>query len=496
MKSVKKVSKMKNSDYRQARLNKDKSFDGQFFFAVKTTGIFCRPSCPSPVAKEKNVAYFESLFDALDAGYRPCLRCRPDIEIPYDKQNIDGVLIVEKALKLIYEGFLNTHSIKDLSDALYISERQLRHLFVENLGHPPVKIAKYHKVLFAKKLLLYSTLSLNDIIEASGFGSSRQFNQVFKDILGITPSEMRKKGEASLKTIHHPVLLLPYKEPFNFEQMIAFMRLRQLKGIESIKEDVYARTFRTLNSQGYFTVKNNKVLKALELEISSDGIHAYMDIYNRVRRMFDLNTDFEMINKFFEKDPLLKQGMINGHVPRLPVAFNTFEFVIRAILGQQVSVKAATTFAGRIVEAGGILAPEHFPEGLTHFFPTVEEFKELSLEEVGLTKTRQQTVWNVVEALSNEVFNLTPNQSLDQFHKDFSSVKGIGDWTVHYVAMRGLGMVDSFPAMDLGVLLAMQEGEEKPKKKEVLKRAEAWQPYRAYAALCLWQSLANKEGGD
>jgi len=481
---------MKQTQYRAARLNRDRSFDGQFFFAVKTTGIFCRPSCPSPQAKEKNVEYFQSLFDALENGYRPCLRCRPDIEIPYDQLNVDGVLLVQKALKMIYEGFLNRHSIKELADNLFISERQLRQLFVDNLGLPPVKIGKYHKVLFAKKLLLYSTLTLNDIIEAAGFGSSRQFNLVFKEILGVTPSQMRKLGNVYLKEIKNPLLLLPYKQPFNFEQMINFMRMRQLNGVEHITETSYSRTFRTNDTSGYFTVRNNKEASALELEISSEGIIAYMDIYQRVRRMFDLNTDFERINAQFVEDELLSKGMIDGHVPRLPIAFNTFEFVIRAILGQQVSVKAATTFAGRIVEAGSIPTGEDFPEELTHFFPTVEEFETLTLDAVGLTKTRQQTIWNVVNALKNQVFSLSASQSLEQFHKEFSSVKGIGDWTVHYVAMRGLGMVDSFPAMDLGVLLAMQEGETKPKKKEVLAKAENWQPYRAYAALCLWQGLS------
>lgn len=482
---------MKIDAYRRARINKDKSFDGQFYFGVETTGIFCRPSCPSPQAKEENVIYFDTVFQALERGFRPCLRCRPDIEIPYDQTNVEGVLIVQRALQMIYDGFLNRNSLEALAAALYISSRQLRQLFVENLGLPPIKIAKYHKVLFAKKLLLYSSLELNHIIEASGFNSSRQFNATFKDVLGVPPSEMRKRGEEILKEIKHPVFLLPYKKPFNFSQMIEFMRLRQLSGVEHITETIYSRTFRINGVKGYFTVRDNQKAEALELEISSEGISAYMDIYHRVQKMFDLTTNFEPINQLFIEDSYLSKGMIEGHVPRLPVAFNTFEFVIRAILGQQVSVKAATTFAGRVAKASGIETPEYYPEGLNYFFPTVEEFQGISLESVGLTKTRQQTIWSVVKALLNDEFSLSPHQSLEQFQKEFSAVKGIGDWTVHYVAMRGLGMVDSFPAMDLGVLLALQEGESKPKKKEVLKRAELWRPYRAYAALCLWASLVE-----
>ena len=372
---------------------------------------------------------------------------------------------------------------------MYISERQLRHLFVENIGYPPVKIARYHKVLFAKKLLLYSSLSLNEVIEASGFGSSRQFNTSFKTVFGITPTVMRKNGVSCLKTLRNPVLLLPYEGSFDFEQMIDFMKLRQLKGIEVITDKTYSRTFRLGDESGYFTIRNNKKASALELEVSSTGICAYMDIYQRVKKMFDLTRDFDTINTLFMEDAFLSKGMIAGHVPRLPVAFNTFEFLIRAILGQQISVKAATTFAGRIVEAGRIKTPKGYPEGLTHFFPRIEEFRNLSLDQVGLTKTRKETIWAVVDALEQNVFSLESHQSLENFHRTFSSVKGIGDWTVHYVAMRGLGLVDSFPAMDLGILLAMQEGDTKPKKKELLKRAEMWRPYRAYAALCLWQKL-------
>lgn len=483
---------MNNSAYKIARINKDKNYDGKFFFGVKTTGIFCRPSCPSPIAKEENVHYFNSMFDALESGFRPCLRCRPDIHVDYYNGNVEGTSIVNGALTKIYEGYLNDHSISDLAKVFYVSDRHLRKLFVDNLGMPPVKIAKYHKALFAKKLLTYSHLSITDIAYASGFGSTRQFNDVFKEIFGGTPTMIRK-GFNKDSTEGNTTLRLAYKEPFDFEGMLAFMRLRGIKGVEVITAYSYSRTFRLDGSVGYFTVTNNTDQSALELKIISDDIKCYMSIYNKVRKMFDLDTDFTMINEQFSKDEILSQGMEKGHVPRLPIAYNPFEHTIRAILGQQITVKAATTLAGRIVEKVGIKTPVDFPDGLGYHFPTPEELMNLDLEGIGITKTRQKTIENVVNAIVNKEVSLTVNQSFDAFHKKFSTLKGVGDWTVNYVAMRGMGMVDTFPAKDLGIIKALTVEDKKPTLKEILSIAEKWRPYRAYAALCLWKYASRKE---
>ncbi len=184
---------LKHSELEIARVNKNKAYDGKFFFAVKTTGIFCRPSCPSPVAKEENVEYYETIFEPLENGFRPCLRCRPDIHVDYYNGNVDGAELVKKALDLIYDGFLIDKKISDLSKKLSVSERHLRKLFVENLGIPPVKIARYHKALFAKKLLVNSDMRITDIAFASGFGSIRQFNKVMKDVHGQAPTALRNK---------------------------------------------------------------------------------------------------------------------------------------------------------------------------------------------------------------------------------------------------------------------------------------------------------------
>ncbi|WP_320009327.1 Ada metal-binding domain-containing protein [Maridesulfovibrio sp.] len=480
---------MTKQEYSRARISRDSNFDGKFFFAVKTTGIFCRPSCPSPQAKEENVLYFDSIFKALEAGFRPCLRCSPDINIEYGAGYPSSHSQVNEAVRMIYDGYLNYHSLTELAAGLGISDRRLRQLFVERLGVPPVKIARYHKAMFARKMLLMTGSSITDIAAASGFGSLRQFNDVFKSIFNMTPTAMRK--ERGIAAADSATLILKYCRNFNFKAMLSFLRERALKGVELVTEDSYSRTFRTSEAQGYFTVTDDPDHSSLKLAIHSADIKCFMEIYNRVRRMFDLDTDFEIICDLFRNDQLLAKGMVNGLVPGLPKAFDPFEHMVRAILGQQVSVKAATTMAKRVVEAGGLASVDDFPDGLEFFFPGPQELADLDLSGIGLTRTRHETLLNAVQAVNDGRVSLSVNQSLNDFYRDFSALKGIGDWTVHYVAMRGLGLPDSFPASDLGVIKALTVDGVKPSPAQVLNLAEKWRPYRSYATLCLWNSLGG-----
>ena len=281
-------------------------------------------------------------------------------------------------------------------------------------------------------------------------------------------------------------LLLRYKKPFNFKQTLSFMKYREMEGVEVVTKKSYGRTFRRGNTKGFFTVNDTPEQFALELRIGCSDLKCYMEIYKRVRQIFDLDTDFTVINEKFAKDKLLSKGMVNGHVPRLPAAFDPFEFVVRAVLGQQISVKAATTLAARVAGKAGIKCDNHFPQGLAYFFPNPSELLNLGLDGLGITKTRQTTIKTVAQSILNKDIQLTPHQTFEKFHRDFSALKGIGDWTVNYVAMRGLGMVDSFPAGDLGVVKAIAKDDRLPSKKEITDMAEHWRPYRSYAALCLW----------
>lgn len=470
------------NQYREARLTKNRNFDGHFYFAVKTTGIFCRPSCPSPLANEENVVYYDSLFDALRQGYRPCLRCRPDIHTDYYNNAIEGSQVVEQGLNLIYEGFLNTHSIEALSAALFVSSRHLRQLFLAHLGLSPNKVANYHRGLFAKKLVLTTTLPITDIAYASGYKSIRQFNDAFKSLFKSTPSALRKQVVSPLTQR----IIIPYDATFDFDSIISFMMPRALNGVEVITKESYTRTFRLGEQSGYFTVMNLPELQALTLNIHTEDVRTYMPLYHQVRRMFDLRTDFNSINTLLGQDPCLKQGMIHGCVPRIPIAFNPFEFVIRAILGQVVSVGFATVLAERLVARSHIETPSNFPEGLNYFFPTPEELSQTDLSEMGMSRSKIATIGHVIEALKSERLNFGYLQAFDTFHRDFISLKGIGDWTVNYVAMRGLGMRDAFPYNDLAIIKAFSRDEHKATASEIKKSAEKWRPYRAYATMCLW----------
>lgn len=470
--------------YRIARITKDKNFDGKFFFGVKTTGIFCRPSCPSPTAKEENVVYFRDMFEALERSFRPCLRCRPDIRLDYCHGSPTGALIVRTALKMIWDGYLNIHSVADLAKELGISDRHLRNLFMENIGVSCIKIARYHRALFAKKLLMFSDKSVTDIAFAAGFGSIRQFNQVFREIFGMPPSAVKK--EVQSRGDGTPILLLPYSGPLDFAQVMGFMKKRVVKGVEIVDEDSYSRTFRTAHARGYFTIRNNPGRSALELSIICDNVQCYMEICNRVRRMFDLGTDFTPINQKFARDPHLSKGMANGRAPRLPIAFDPFEFCVRAILGQQISVQAASTLASRIAGKANLTTGRDFPPGLDYFFPGPRELLDTGLADIGLTTARQATLTHTAQGVLDNAFSLDPNQPFEAFQKAFSAIPGIGEWTVNYVAMRGLGMVDAFPASDLGIIKALENNGTRPKKKQILELAKKWRPYRAYAALCLW----------
>ncbi len=495
--------------WRQARLSKDAGFDGQFLFAVRTTGIFCRPSCPAPTALENNVEYFQRVYEALEHGYRPCFRCRPDLGPEDHVAQAGGGQRVQAALENIQAGFLNGHSVDELAVAVNTSPRQLRKLFDQHLGSPPVRIASYHKALFARRMVVYSHRSMTDIAFASGFGSVRQFNSVFRQLFGQSPTEARQILSSTLpmEQKEQNTQLLKYQSPFHFDVLLAFLKSRAIAGVEHVSEDAYWRSFRVPIGRadgqvqwasGYLVVRDCPEQSALGLSIHCDDVRCIMPVTQRVRRMFDLDANLDVIRQRFEQEPLLANGLQQDKsVPRLPVAFDAYEFAIRAILGQQVSVKAANTLAARLVQKAAVATTGDFPETLPHFFPAPETLLATDLSDIGLTSTRQNTIRSVLEALISGSVRFDIGQVFDEFHREFSSIKGIGDWTVNYVAIRGMGMKDCFPAADLGIIKALsaqQPDSGKLTTRQIQRLAEDWRPYRSYAALCLWnQSSATHQ---
>lgn len=422
--------------------------------------------------------YFETVKQALEEGFRPCKRCQPDIFVEHYQNNIEGIHVVHEALKMIENNYLLNHSLNNLAKALHVSLRHLRALFVHNIGATPIKIAMFQRALYAKNQLASTNKRITDIAFESGFGSTRQFNDVFKKTFSVTPTMYKKSPE--IYDIGRVVLTLPYDEFFDFSKVLDFLPHRMTRGVEVIRDGCYQRTYRLNDTFGFLSVSDK--VGVLEIEVYTNHILDCYEVYQRMIGLFDLNTDFDPILKRFKEDPILRKGLVDGQVPRLPKAFNAFELTIRAIINQQISIKATSTFMERLVKKANLQTPRCFPDGLDFFFPNSKQLYEMPLDDIGLTKTRQQTIQYVTEAIQSGDVSLTVNQSFDHFRKAFIQVKGIGDWTINYVALRGLGMVDSFPAKDLGVIKALKTN----KEKELIDIAEAWRPYRGYATLCLW----------
>lgn len=479
----------------RARLSRDSRFDGKFFTAVKTTGIFCRSICPAPLAKKENVIYFPTAAEAMEAGFRPCLRCRPEAAPGYSAWHGSSDM-VKRALGMIRQGFLNDFSVEQLAEKLGISTRHMSRLFNENLGIPPVKIARHQKVMFAKKLLFETDLSITHIALASGFGSIRQFNETFRSSLGISPSRIRKEMDAKTSLIPAPVKLeISYRPPFDWQEMLCFLRPRVIPGVEYVGTDQYGRSFQLdKNCRGWLEVKDNPGRNSLKLTLSVNRLEKLMTIVQRVRDMFDLDHDPMAVEKTLSEDEHLRDVVAKYPGMRVPGAWDPFEFAIRAILGQKISVKGASTLAGRIAGQYGQKFSSEPHEGITCFFPQPWELQGADLSKIGVTKKREETLTGFVNAVLNRYVSLEHGQDLKSFTESFTSLSGIGHWTAHYLAMRALRIPDAFPHSDLGIRKALASEGKLPTSGDILKVAERWRPWRAYGALYLWKKLQEEKG--
>ena len=472
---------MEMEAFETARINKDKNYDGRFYFGVKTTNIFCRPSCPAPVAKNENVVYFSSIYEALEQKYVPCYRCRPDLDVNYYRGNPEQNKNVSIALDMIHAGYLNSNTVTDLANEFDLSERHLRKLFVDHLGISPNKVATFHRALFAKKLLYDSEMSSTNIAFAAGYNSIRQFNEAIKMYFGKTPSQLRKFTEKGL--LKHCLLKVNYQPPFNFSQILKFMKPRLIPGIERIAGQSYLRSFETKTATGVFEVSDCPDSKYLAVAIHCDDFRCAMDINNTVRRMFDIDSDISRIKETLMLDTCFSDLFYNTTLPRIPKAYSVYEFLIRAIIGQQISVKAATTITGKIVKLAGITSGK---EKVPFLFPDPAKILELDLSSTGLTEKRITTIRDVSKAILSGKLSVNRYQPFNKFKSEFCSIKGIGDWTAQYAGMRAMGYTDCFPSTDLGIRKAMKQLFNKNTPKEICALSENWRPYRSYVSFCLW----------
>jgi AraC family transcriptional regulator, regulatory protein of adaptative response / DNA-3-methyladenine glycosylase II len=465
----------------QARLTRDPRFDGRFFIGVRTSRVYCRSICPARTAREENVRYYPTAAAAAEAGFRPCLRCRPESS-PGTPAWLGTSSTVSRGLRLISESAMEDGGVDALAERLGIGARHLRRLFIKHLGASPSAVANTRRLHFAKKLIDETNLPMGQIAIAAGFGSVRRFNAAIQSVYKRTPTQIRRLANPLVAQPYNEYLFrLRYRPPFQWERLLSFLSARAIPGVEAVDPGRYSRTI-SLNGQiGTLAVSHDEIHLALEVHISFPEPRALFLIIERVRRMFDLLADPSEITACFRADPLLGRRVTALPGLRVPGCWDGFELSVRAILGQQVSVKGASTLAGRLVQKFGkavVAGPR-----LTHLFPTPNALAEGDVASIGLPKNRAETIRTFARAVSKGEITFGPIASTDDFLMRLCELPGIGDWTAQYIAMRALGVPDAFPASDLGLL----RGASIKDPRELSARSETWRPWRAYAAMYLWQ---------
>jgi AraC family transcriptional regulator of adaptative response / DNA-3-methyladenine glycosylase II len=468
----------------RALKGRDARFDGRFFVCVKTTRIYCRPVCPARTPKRENCVFAPSAAAAEALGYRSCLRCRPETA-PGTPAWAGTEASVARALRLIDEGALDGGSVETLAARIGVGARQLHRLFVRHLGASPQAVASNRRLLLAKQLITETELPLSEVAFAAGFQSLRRFNDAVRTVYKRNPSELRRGS----KMLDAPPpaaisLRLCYRPPFDWGRVLAYLGGRAIPGVEEVGEDSYRRTWRLGESTGTLEISHQPDRRALSVRIDGVGPLPVRQIVARVRRLFDLDADPAAITAALGGDPIVGPRLARAAGVRVPGAFDPFELAVRAILGQQVSVKGATTLAGRVVQRCGTpLVVGRM--GLTHLFPTPGELARADLSGLGLTGGRAQALKSLAAACATGACELKPGTSLEDSVAQLVTLPGIGEWTAHYVALRALGEPDAFPASDLGLRKAAGGGVVITPQ-ALGRMAEAWRPWRGYAALLLW----------
>ncbi|MCY1389215.1 DNA-3-methyladenine glycosylase 2 [compost metagenome] len=483
----------------RALASRDQRFDGRFFVGVRTTGIYCRPICPAPTAKAENTLFFPTAAAAQEAGLRPCLRCRP--EAAPDSGAWRGVSnsgysnTVSRALGLIEAGALDERGVARLAERLGVGERQLRRLFAQHVGASPLGVAQTRRVLLARQLLHETAMPITDIAFAAGFGSIRRFNEVFLRLYGRPPSALRRgaQGERILVAGEGVTLLLHYRPPYDWSAMLAFLAARAITGVEAVIDGEYWRTIAFDGLHGAVRVRKAQG-NALAATIHFPRLASWPAIIARLRRVFDLGADPEAIEEQLACDPLMARLIGARPGLRVPGGWDGFELAVRAILGQQITVSAAIKLAGKLVAHHGppLQVLDGQPAGLTHVFPEPGHLLGADLATLGMPRSRAATLAAISSALVADPQLFDRASNLQTGIERLCRLPGVGPWTAHYIALRQLREPDAFPAGDVALVkaLGLLEGRACTPA-DLLARAQAWQPWRAYAAQHLWTALGD-----
>jgi AraC family transcriptional regulator of adaptative response / DNA-3-methyladenine glycosylase II len=470
----------------RALLARDRRFDGRFFVGVVTTGIYCRPICPARTPFQRNVRFFACAAAAEAAGFRPCRRCRPEAA-PGTPAWAGSSATVSRALRLIAQGAFDDADTAALAARLGVGERHLRRLFLAHLGAPPGAIARAGRVHLARRLLGETAWPIARVAFAAGFASVRQFNHAMRATFRESPRALRARGRAELAPDRDALVLrLAYRPPLDWPTLRAFLALRATPGVEVVDGQTYERTIAVDGAAGTLALRpvpeRCHVLLSLRLP-APDGIRG---VVARARRILDLDADPLRIAAQLRRSAPLAAAVKARPGLRVPGAWDSFELAVRAILGQQVTVRGATTLAGRLVARFGTPLGAAARPGLTHLFPTPAHLRTADLAAIGMPAARAGAIRALAAAVADGRLALDDASGPDEIVAQLVALPGVGVWTAQYVAMRACGEPDAFPATDLGLRRALGNGAGPISAAALAGTAEAWRPWRAYAAMYLW----------
>lgn len=469
--------------------SKDARFDGWFITAVRTTGIYCRPSCPARTPLQPNVEFYPTAAAAQRAGFRACKRCRPDAAPGSPEWNIRGD-IVGRAMRLIADGTVDREGVSGLAGHLGYSARQLQRLLQAEVGAGPLALARAQRAQTARILIETTDLPMSDVAFAAGFASIRQFNDTVRAVCATTPSTLRAQADSRFdRHAHGPRALslrLPVRTPFAFEGVFGHLAACAVPGCEEVRDGAFRRTLRLPHGNGVaaLTPAPDHVRCLLTLDDFRDLTAAI----TRCRRLLDLDADPEAVVEALTADPDVAPLVAKAPGQRIPRTVDEAELAVRAVLSQQVSTKAARTHAQRLVVAHGYQLND--PDGgLTHAFPSVEDLADIDPDQLALPQSRRRTLLTLVARMADGTLSLSAGCDWERARHDLMELPGIGAWTAEVIAMRGLGDPDAFPVTDLGVQVAARRHGLPDNPQALIQRSARWRPWRSYATQHLWASL-------
>jgi AraC family transcriptional regulator of adaptative response / DNA-3-methyladenine glycosylase II len=475
----------------RAIVAKDARFDGRLFTGVITTGIYCRPICPARVPKSQNIVFYPSAAAAQDAGLRPCLRCRPETA-PDTPAWAGTSATTVRALRLIDQGALDDHGVDHLAMRLGIGERQLRRLFVKHIGASPRAVAQTRRTALAKQLLHETRLPIAQVALASGFRSIRRFNEVFQTLFQRPPTHMRRclSSKIADEAGNEIALKLYFRPPYDWQSVADFLMTRLYQGIESFNDDTYSRSFMIDGQAGIVQVRQGGP-HWLDVGVSCQNIAVLPKVIARVRAAFDQSADMTAINQHLGAHPLLAPLIDARPGLRVPASWDHFEGAVRAVLGQQITVKAAIKLGNHLIAHLGQPLPDALSAGgpISHGFPTPQQVARADLNFMPMPQARRNTLRMLAQAFcDNPDFLVGPFEVVRQ---RLIALVGIGPWTIDYIGLRVLRDPDAFPASDVALIRAATQlsGAAPITAQSLARTARAWAPWRAYAAQHLWTSL-------